>query len=212
MKFLSRNDHCRRRNARQLFGFLHARIVSTRPFVLTAACLRIHLMSVGRDKSTSVLGHSQPGRTGSKSGHVRYAAASGSKFRALVALRPGIAARCKLGEVEIRASEFRVRRTIRESECVETPPPVALFERADLPRKRERCTEPSSSNKTLARCLGKRQCAPSPACGGGLGWGCLRRLSCWGSCWTEYVDSRSRSRASAEDVLLSTVPALLWPH
>jgi hypothetical protein len=40
----------------------------------------------------SELDHSRPGRAGSKSGHVRYAAASGSKFRALVALRPGIAA------------------------------------------------------------------------------------------------------------------------
>ena len=39
----------------------------------------------------AALGHSRPGRWGSKSGHVRYAAESGSKFRALAALRPAIA-------------------------------------------------------------------------------------------------------------------------
>jgi hypothetical protein len=37
-------------------------------------------------------GQSRPSRNSSKSGHVRYAAASGSKFRALVALRPSVAA------------------------------------------------------------------------------------------------------------------------
>jgi len=56
----------------------------------TFACLGMRQIAQSArlfSPAMNALGHSRPGRASSKSGHVRYAAESGSKFRALAARR-----------------------------------------------------------------------------------------------------------------------------
>ena len=61
---------------------IRARICNRRNGVRSAGCSAA--IPTG---PMSAMGHSRPGRASSKSGHVRYAAESGSKFRALAATR-----------------------------------------------------------------------------------------------------------------------------
>jgi len=76
----------------------------------------------------SVSGHSCPGRASSKSGHVRYAAKSGSIFRASTKQRRRIAGwwrcpRCDSGS-ETGASNHALRGSLTRSNNVGVSPPV----------------------------------------------------------------------------------------
>src|SRR5882757_10325062 len=51
------------------------------------------------------------------------------------------------------------------------------------------------------------QCAPSPACGGGLGWGCLGRCLCWKlSASVANVGERDSRRSPTRLASLGTLP------
>ena len=61
------------------------------------------------------------------------------------------------------------------------PPPQARERERSAARGGQRGRQESAGNLVVVefRSHGKRRSTPSPACGGGLGWGCLRALHSW---------------------------------